>query len=217
MKIRQGFVSNSSSSSFIIAFKDVPESAREMLDTLFPGGEAIVKCYDHEMFTTDIAEQVFADIQKKDSKIVLGVDPDEYLRADQCFATTVEEKIFRAAALGKVNTPREDDAHANFIALSDSEAADPDTFRAAIDEMHAARYQFDPPGEETDANWDELYKIRQKNYEKWLSKHVKKFLAKTKGYTYYLLDYSDNDGPDGTLLEHGDIFSNIPHIRISNH
>ena len=31
------------------------------------------------------------------------------------------------------------------------------------------------------------------------------------------LSYSDNDGTFGTVMEHGDIFENLPHIAISNH
>ncbi len=39
MKTRTGFVSNSSSSSFVVAFNKVPETQEELREQLFPNGE----------------------------------------------------------------------------------------------------------------------------------------------------------------------------------
>lgn len=67
MKIRNGFVSNSSSSSFIVGFEQVPTSYEEVLAILFPGstGEEPVNYYgESEGFTVgDVARQVWKDLQ----------------------------------------------------------------------------------------------------------------------------------------------------------
>jgi len=65
MKIRNGFVSNSSSSSFVVAFPKKPESAEEVQEIMFGNTECeAFDCYDYETTTTEIAEQVFKDIKK---------------------------------------------------------------------------------------------------------------------------------------------------------
>ena len=64
MKFRNGFVSNSSSSSFVVAFSKVPTSAEEVRQLMF---EDISNywSYDKEYNTTDIAERVFQDIKEQ--------------------------------------------------------------------------------------------------------------------------------------------------------
>ena len=73
MKRRHGFVSNSSSSSFIVAFPKVPKSAQEVHEMLFPSGR---KTFDHPYSdnsttypdgypTKQVAETVFNDIQSQ--------------------------------------------------------------------------------------------------------------------------------------------------------
>lgn len=63
MKLRQGFVSNSSSSSFIIALKDKPQSAEELQKILF-GDSEILAYYDCSMTTSLAAETVLEDIKE---------------------------------------------------------------------------------------------------------------------------------------------------------
>jgi len=63
MKIRNGFVSNSSSSSFVVAFKKIPKSVEEVQKLLFTD-QALHSYYEHKYTTHEIAEQVFRDIQE---------------------------------------------------------------------------------------------------------------------------------------------------------
>ena len=66
MKTRQGFVSNSSSSSFIIAFDKKPESAKELQTLMFDSTEkTLAHPYNEGVFyaTSKIAKTVFEDIQ----------------------------------------------------------------------------------------------------------------------------------------------------------
>lgn len=69
MKIRSGFVSNSSSSSFVVAFPKEPKSVQEVHDILFPNGSEM---YKRQYFDDDpafpskkVAETVWIDIQKQ--------------------------------------------------------------------------------------------------------------------------------------------------------
>lgn len=67
MKTRTGFVSNSSSSSFVICFPRVPSSADEVHDWMFPHGRTGVAVYlgRPKYTSTEISERVFKDIKDK--------------------------------------------------------------------------------------------------------------------------------------------------------
>ena len=67
MKTRQGFVSNSSSSSFIIGFDKRPKNAAELQKVMFPeGGSQTVQMYDSPHYPADqVAATVFNDITGK--------------------------------------------------------------------------------------------------------------------------------------------------------
>jgi hypothetical protein len=70
MKVRQGFVSNSSTSSFIIAFKRKPKSPQEIKSILFDSNT--IKKYSwpdtgEEYQTIGFAETIFMDIEKQKS------------------------------------------------------------------------------------------------------------------------------------------------------
>lgn len=63
MKIRNGFVSNSSSSSFIVTFPREPKSAGDVHEMMFPKGEENIDYYDNEMSSTQAAHRVWEDVQ----------------------------------------------------------------------------------------------------------------------------------------------------------
>lgn len=67
MKIRHGFVSNSSSSSFIVAFPHKPKSAAELQEMLFGNEEMYSSPYEDMQWTAQtIAEVVWRDLEKQE-------------------------------------------------------------------------------------------------------------------------------------------------------
>ena len=71
MKIRNGFVSNSSSSSFIVIFDKKPESVEEVRSLLYGKSKAVIN-YDEKMSTLVLAEIVFEDIENPEKCIKCG-------------------------------------------------------------------------------------------------------------------------------------------------
>lgn len=69
MKIRAGFVSNSSSSSFIVAFPRVPKSAEEVHEMMFPKGPEDICPYGDSYSSQTVAEEVWSEVQKKKSRL----------------------------------------------------------------------------------------------------------------------------------------------------
>lgn len=65
MKIRNGFVSNSSSSSFIIALPDIMKSAEELREYLFPANVEYIydDCYDASYPIQQVVESVWNQIK----------------------------------------------------------------------------------------------------------------------------------------------------------
>ena len=72
MKIRSGFVSNSSSSSFVVVLEKKPNSPEELKNVLFKD-EKIVQYYDYSKTTEEVSQRVFNDIERfeKDPSILL--------------------------------------------------------------------------------------------------------------------------------------------------
>lgn len=69
MKIRNGFVSNSSSSSFIVSFKTIPNNVTELKKILFGDKKTVFnEVYDHEQSTFELSKIIFHDMQPKNQK-----------------------------------------------------------------------------------------------------------------------------------------------------
>jgi len=73
VKIRTGFVSNSSSSSFVVAFDSIPESAHS-LQTLLFGDARKWEVYDDSVPTRTLAQIVWRDIQAQLDKLPYSLD-----------------------------------------------------------------------------------------------------------------------------------------------
>lgn len=67
MKTRNGFVSNSSSSSFVVAFPKEPKDPRDVMNMMFPesADQDIIECFDHKEICINIAERVWLDVKQQ--------------------------------------------------------------------------------------------------------------------------------------------------------
>jgi len=59
MKIRSGFVSNSSSSSYVIAFVTKPDSWGHLWERMFPEGDMYLEDWGRKVSTPDLARNVY--------------------------------------------------------------------------------------------------------------------------------------------------------------
>lgn len=177
MKIRDGFVSNSSSSSFIVGFEKVPESIEEMKNLLF-GDKKQYKIYDWQGYadTRQMAQVVFQDLLK---------------------STPLNEK--------EIVTLLEE------IKMNDLEES---TIKVNIKKWPSAIPWNDEEGsEERNKKWD-IYISEIAELAKAIYDDSIKLLESR--LTFYGFSYSD-DSELGSIMEHGRIFRNIPHIIIGQH
>ena len=167
MKTRSGFVSNSSSSSFIVAFDKKPETVEELQRMLFGDEKHYSDPYDSRSWPArTVAETVFQDMQKQ------GPLDREALEA----------------------------------AMEGVEVQDP--------EWHAAFEKFlKCQGPYSNADYEKLNKTtliaKNRVLDRWNKDNP--------GKLFYEFEYSDNEGFYSSALEHGDLFADMSHLKISHH
>lgn len=162
-KIRNGFVTNSSSSSFIVAFDELPKSINELQGLMFDDGQVNVEYYDHTISCTEAAGIVFNDMKSQKPN-----DTKEIMDALQGYFD---------------DAPNYDDYCKNYDYKSKE-------YKEAM-----ARYEEDT--------------------KKFIMAKLKRFKKDNKSRDIYVFSYADDGGQ--AVMEHGDIFSHLPHIRISHH
>lgn len=75
MKIRNGFVSNSSSSSFIVKFPKIPNSVEEIEQMMFGSSyEVFLEGWTQKFKTKDVAKQVFDDMLNQNEETKQNFD-----------------------------------------------------------------------------------------------------------------------------------------------
>lgn len=173
MKIRMGFVSNSSSSSFYVAFKNIPKDAEELRQWMF-GDEQKVKTtwsFQKEERYTDTIE--FAEVVYKEMMKQINGEGD----------ITFSDEIMMCIEVG-----------------------------GDIDKI-----------------MDRFYpNIREEDSDKWWKYYEKmeaiqdgedgsELKEKYPDHKIFSFCYADGCGWFQSFMEHGGIFNNFPHERISHH
>jgi hypothetical protein len=174
MKIRNGFVSNSSSSSFLVVFDKLPEDALDVHRLLFGPEPSTVSVYDNAAKTIDVAQQVWEDIKEQLDKLPYS-----------------KEFVFE-----------EFENEAYIRAYNEFEPRRNALYRAGKNYNEVARLLEDEE------------EARRNQLQKELSDV---FLQRSEGKVILSFTYSDKKGEFEALLEHGDIFNHLQHVRISNH
>ena len=167
MKIRNGFVSNSSSSSFIVKFPKDLKSIKELQTILFGNRKTYSAPYGDESYPTlQLAKTIWEDIkdQKKNN-----------------FEKAVE--LVRQGWLP--DGPNWND------------------FKSDYDALDREREIF------AEKKIKEFFNTRKTKLKKIDGQEIDE--------VFYIFHYGDEDGSYFATLEHGDIFSKLEHIRISNH
>ncbi len=176
MKIRNGFVSNSSSSSFIVAFPHKPEDIEDLKKMLF--NDKTSHYYDFREESYDvyaIARAVWDQIPEKSAtkksmiESCLEGEFPSYKNLPGCL--DVWDKI------SKIDSIEE---------------------RSKILQQHD--------------------KINRKRAENIVKSFISDNSSGIRGNTFVaIFEFRDNEGTFGEMLEHSNIFYNLPHIQISNH
>jgi len=175
MKVRNGFVSNSSSSSFLVVFDKMPEDVYEVHRLLFPNGAETVCPYDYEIQSHRVAEEVWNDIESQKKELPYS---KEFVHDE--FSNTAYTQVRKE-------------------------------FFAEQQQVYSLK------GKERTNFSEELWKKKDARHEELQKEMSEKFLKEHDGKVILYFTYSDNDGPFYSALEHGEIFSELPHIRISYH
>jgi len=172
MKVRAGFVSNSSSSSFIVGLRHKPKDANELHRLMFPNGDTIVQPYGISLTSRQVANRVWEDIQ----------DIKTWVASD------------------------------NQVGILAQELSSSGTDYNEFDESQPEFPNWTEDKEESQRLWDQY----DSDCMEWGIKAAIKFITDNPDCEFFIVEYSDDIRSD-SVLEYGEIFENLPCIKISKH
>lgn len=198
MKTRNGFVSNSSSSSFIIAFDNLPGNTQEMHELLFNSSkEKMFQLYDFcdVVSSFEITSLIFRDIASSSEKHF-----------------SMQELIYELLCGTADGVPNY--YNSKFAKMCDN--ASSQLHKEAL--MKNVKVYDDPEFIRKQRDISNTFNEIHGNISMEAAINVATmFLNANKGKLVFSLSYADNEGSIGGQIEHGDTFRNITHIRISHH
>lgn len=208
MKTRNGFVSNSSSSSFIVLLPNKPKSCEELKSMMFPRyswDDVIEGDYDDLPTATvrQIVDRVYSDI---------------------CNGQKDRLNTVKDALRGYIDEIDADNTitHIIYEAMNEAGSKEASIYHELGKEYGYEKWdsnRADPKYKEWSSARKNYLTIERK-YRKARTAEVKKmhgdFRKRYKHHNYQIvLEYGDRHGE--YIFEHGYIFRNLPHLKISNH
>ncbi len=278
MKTRNGFVSNSSSSSFVVAFPKKPKRFEDAYKMMFAGEEGGIQPYDFVdgLSHSQIAKRVWDDISSKkkdkwDTKKVpakindvkdefsnryyyttgnnvswCGRRNDErggawsypigkYFGSDKTVLNELRDFIIDIEGRRKVIEEKQriifknecklkcppyankGGKDSNGKAYTKKQISDYHKYYEDVDKFKREHVEYAALQVELDKVWEEEYGNGKQGelIDKIAEIDAKAFLEDNKGSFIAILSYADGKGE--STLEHGDIFKNLPHVKISHH
>ena len=204
MKIRNGFVSNSSSSSFILKFDKLPESVEEVRELLYGENPPLFATFwsDDAVSTKKVAEILFRDIEgySKGNGIM---DVDDVVRGvkDELYFSEYSGEEGRDFVVG-TEFIEEFDVLLNKVIQKDKD-------------FNKIRYQ-DSGNRMT--NWEKHHKELEEMSKPLVDIIEKCIRMKYNDDSKYIeVEYSDNDGQIFSYMEHSGILDKITVQRFSHH
>jgi len=244
MKIRNGFVSNSSSSSFIVAFPNKPKTVEEMANILFGKTDGVFdnEGYDNTRYTyMEIAEAVLSNLKKESKKKLidtlsyrLNYSPYHgfYEKSNRYFGTNKDD-LERMAALFQNENNEIEGSREKLRVFLNSLVAE---VKYASEGIGSTITQIDKYKEylkkistiEKDNSEyknisEERFKIFNKYRKEILKmrlkiskKDLELFIKDNDGCFIGFFTFSD-DSSLGSAIEHGNTFRRLNHIKINQH
>jgi len=225
MKIRNGFVSNSSSSSFLVVWDKKPQSIKEVKEILF-GNSKYHYYYDYQETTDRLSEIIFDDTEEASIEQI----KDEYTPYysywgdkgtwyGKGFKIDNEDMVKYEILAENEHNLREQ--HRKFISSFTSAERLEFERKIKLNKVLENTYVLTTREKEWESSEEFLNKIEtlrdtMNNLENDMSeKSAQKYLDKHKGKFISYYEYADDGGQ--SILEHGEVFSNLEHTRFSHH
>jgi len=276
MKIRDGHVSNSSSSSFVVVFPRKPKTVKDVLQFMFNGKEGTIDYEgwnDERLTHREVANRVFADMKKIKRASVSSVasefeyryhyspadgcvfflggekDPDggrwderrgRYCRSNKKAADKYKELEKEDQKRSKELNQKEWDLRDKFDkeyakkhgsvpkhaykGAKDHKTGKPYTaaeikaynaYLKAYDKFTDTDAEYKAYKEERSEFYGKHWKEQTEARQAMAESDAKNFLDDHKESFVFVIEYGDEDGD--AVMEHGEIFSNVPYIRVSKH
>lgn len=202
MKIRSGFVSNSSSSSFILALPKIPDNIQELKEMLLDDPDTLFhKTYDNELIPiNEIVNVIFNDINSTN------------VGGPESFDTKIEISSYEIDNYDHLVTSNRLDRYK--VLKSDYETTY-EIHNSLFSDLFKTK---DEDAREFVRNEIKLSDIELEKFSKEMIKIITESVSESdkKDYKYLSLEYAD-DTSIGSMIEHSGILDKITISRISHH